>query len=229
MKPLVLPDVEAYAEAHSLSESDLCGRLREETNRTMDCPQMVVGPLEGAFLKVMAMTVGAKRILEIGTFTGYSALCFAESIPDEGEVITCDIDPKSTALAKRYWAESPHGSKIHLRLAPALETLNDLSGPFDLIFIDADKANYVNYFQWAMELIAPTGIILIDNVLWSGDVLKSPPPDSNTEAIQELNRLVHAEPRVSAVLLTIRDGVFLIKPRSAPIAPVQAAQQQAQQ
>jgi caffeoyl-CoA O-methyltransferase len=229
MKPMVLPNIEAYAEAHSLAESDICRRLREETHRTMDCPQMVVGPLEGAFLKVMAMTVGAKRILEIGTFTGYSALCFAETIPDEGEVITCDIDPQSTALAKKYWAESPYGTKIHLRLAPALETLSDLSGLFDLIFIDADKANYVKYFQRALDLIAPTGVILIDNVLWSGEVLKSPPPDSNSEAIQELNRLVHAEPRVSAVLLTIRDGVFLIKPRPFPKSNVHTAQQQAQQ
>jgi len=229
MKPMVLPEVEAYAEAHSLGESDVCRRLREETHRTMDCPQMVVGPLEGAFLKVMVMTVGAKRILEIGTFTGYSALCFAECLFDEGEVITCDIDPESTAVAKKYWTESPHGSKIHLRLAPALETLADVSGLFDLIFIDADKANYVKYFQRAVELIAPTGVILIDNVLWSGDVLKSPPPDSNTEAIQELNRLVHADPRVAAVLLTIRDGVFVIKPRPSSTANVQAAQQQAQQ
>lgn len=214
MKPMVLPEVEAYAEAHSQPESDICRRLREETNRTMDLPQMVVGPLEGAFLKVMAMSVGAKRILEIGTFTGYSALCFAESLPDDGEVITCDIDPESTALAKQYWAESPHGSKIHLRLAPALETLGGLTGPFDLIFIDADKANYVNYFQRALDVVAPTGVILIDNVLWSGEVLKMPPNDSNTEAIQELNRLIHAESRVSAVLLTIRDGVFMIKPNS---------------
>ncbi len=229
MKPMVLPEVEAYAENHSLSESDICRRLREETYRTMDLPQMVVGPLEGAFLKVMAMTVGAKRILEIGTFTGYSALCFAESLPEEGKIITCDIDPESTALAKRYWAESPHGSKIQLRLAPALETLADLTGSFDLIFIDADKANYVKYFRQALALISPHGVILIDNVLWSGEVLKSPPPDSNTEAIQELNRLVHAEPRVSAVLLTIRDGIFLIKPRSSPKANFQAAQQQIQQ
>ncbi len=213
MKPMVLPDIEAYAEAHSLVESDVCRRLREETNRTMELPQMVVGPLEGAFLKVMAMTVGAKRIFEIGTFTGYSALCFAESLPEDGEVITCDIDPEATALAKKYWADSSHGSKIQLRLAPALETLQDLAGPFDLIFIDADKANYVNYFQRALDLIAPTGVILIDNVLWSGDVLTMPPPDTNTAAIQELNRVVHAEPRVSAVLLTIRDGVFLIKPQ----------------
>ncbi len=217
MKPMVLPEVEAYAEAHSHAESDICRRLREETNQTMVLPQMVVGPLEGAFLKVMAMSVGAKRILEIGTFTGYSALCFAESLPDDGEVITCDIDPESTTLAKRYWAESSHGSKIQLRLAPALETLAGFTDQFDLIFIDADKANYVKYFKRALELIAPTGVILIDNVLWSGEVLKMPPNDSNTEAIQELNRLVHAESRVSAVLLTIRDGVFLIKPNISTI------------
>ncbi len=214
MKSLVLPGVETYAEAHSVAKSDICRRLREETYRTMDCPQMVVGSLEGAFLKVMAMSVGATRILEVGTFTGYSALCFAESLPEGGEVITCDIDPESTAMAKRYWAESPHGSKIQSRLGSALETMANLPGQFDLIFIDADKANYVKYFQRALDLVSPTGVILIDNVLWSGEVLNMPPSDSNTEAIQELNRLVHAEPRVSAVLLTIRDGVFLIKPTS---------------
>jgi caffeoyl-CoA O-methyltransferase len=229
MKSLVLPDIEAYAEAHSLPESDVCRRLREETYRKMDCPQMVVGSLEGAFLKLMAMSVGARRVLEIGTFTGYSALCFAESLPDDGQMITCDIDSESTDMAKRYWTQSPHGSKIHLRLAPALETLQTLSGPFDLIFIDADKANYVNYFRRALDLIADHGVILIDNVLWNGDVLKSPAPDSNTAAIQELNRVVHAETRVSAVLLTIRDGIFLIKPRPSSKTHVQAAQQQVQQ
>lgn len=228
MKSLVLPDIEAYAEAHSFPESDICRRLREETYRKMDYPQMVVGPLEGAFLKVMAMSVGARRVLEIGTFTGYSALCFAESLPDDGQVITCDIDPESTAMAKQYWAQSPHGSKIHLRLAPALETVQTVSGPFDLIFIDADKANYVKYFQRALDLVADHGVILIDNVLWNGDVLKLPAPDTNTATIQELNRMVHAEPRVSAVLLTIRDGIFLIKPQPSSKTPVQAAQQQAQ-
>lgn len=213
MKSLVLPDIETYAEAHSLPESDVCRRLREETYRKMECPQMVVGPLEGAFLKVMAMSVGARRVLEIGTFTGYSALCFAESLPEDGRVMTCDIDSESTAMAKQFWAQSPHGSKIHLRLAPALETIQQESGPFDVIFIDADKINYVKYFQRSLELIADHGIILIDNVLWNGDVLQSPAPDSNTAAIQELNRVVQNEPRVSAVLLTIRDGIFLIKPR----------------
>lgn len=229
MKSLVLPDIEAYAEAHSLPESEVCRRLREETYRNMDCPQMVVGPLEGAFLKVMALSVGARRVLEIGTFTGYSALCMAECLPDDGMVITCDIDPESTDMAKRYWAQSAHGTKIHLRLGPALETMATVTGRFDLIFIDADKANYVNYFRQALELISDQGVILIDNVLWNGDVLTHPAPDTNTAAIQELNRVVHAEPRVSAVLLTIRDGIFLIKPRSFLNANARAAQQQAQQ
>ena len=225
MKSLVLPDIEAYAEAHSLPESEVCRRLREETYRNMDCPQMVVGPLEGAFLKVMALSVGARRVLEIGTFTGYSALSMAECLPDDGMVITCDIDPESTAMAKRYWAQSAHGTKIHLRLGPALETMATVTGRFDLIFIDADKANYVNYFRQALELISDQGVILIDNVLWNGDVLTHPAPDTNTAAIQELNRVVHAEPRVSAVLLTIRDGIFLIKPQSFPKGNGQAQQQ----
>lgn len=225
MKSLVLPDIEAYSEAHSMPESDVCRKIREETNRTMDCPQMVVGPLEGAFLKVMALSVGARRVLEIGTFTGYSALCMAECLPEDGIVITCDIDPESTDMAKRYWAQSPHGTKINLRLAPALETMATLTGTFDLIFIDADKANYVNYFRQALELISDQGVILIDNVLWNGDVLKLPAPDTNTAAIQELNRVVHAEPRVSAVLLTIRDGIFLIKPQSSSRGNGQTQQQ----
>ncbi|MDT3777679.1 class I SAM-dependent methyltransferase [Nitrospira sp. MA-1] len=228
MKSLVLPHIEAYAEAHSLPESEVCRRLREETYRNMDCPQMVVGPLEGAFLKVMALSVRARRVLEIGTFTGYSALCMAECLPDDGMVITCDIDPESTAMAKQYWAQSTHGTKIHLRLGPALETMATLTGTFDLIFIDADKANYVNYFRQALELISDHGVILIDNVLWNGDVLTHPAPDTNTAAIQELNRVVHAEPRVSAVLLTIRDGIFLIKPQSF-LRGNNQAQQQVQQ
>lgn len=228
MKPFVMPEIEAYAEAHSASESEVRRRLREETNLTMECPQMVVGPLEGAFLQIMALSVGARRVLEIGTFTGYSALCFAESLPDDGQVITCDIDSDSTALAMRYWRQSPHGAKIHLRLAPALETLQAISGPFDLIFIDADKVNYVNYYHRALDLIAERGVILIDNVLWGGEVLKSPPPDSSTAIIQELNRMVRADSRVSAVLVTIRDGILVIKPRAWGQAAIQAAQQQVQ-
>ncbi len=209
------PDIEEYAAAHSVAESDVCRLIREETYRTQDCPQMVVGPLEAAFLKVMALTVRAKRVLEIGTFTGYSALAMAEALPEGGTVLTCEIDPESAAFARRYWDKSPHGKKIEVRMGPALETLRTLTGPFDVIFIDADKANYVNYYRRAKELIAPTGVILIDNVLWSGRVLNVNTHDPSTKAIQELNRVVSSDPRVTAVLLTLRDGVFVIRPKPA--------------
>ncbi len=211
MKELVLPAIEAYAEAHSWAESDVCRALREETCRRMEFPQMVVGPLEGAFLKMMAQMVQAKRVLEVGTFTGYSALCFAEALPDDGRVITCDIDEQSVALAKTYWAKSPYGGKIEVRLGPAIETLDTLSGPFDLIFVDADKMNYLKYYRRALELMGPRGVILIDNVLWSGDVLKSKDVDSSTAAIQELNRIIAADQGIKAVLVTIRDGIFVVR------------------
>ena len=212
MKTLVSADIEAYAQAHSMPESDLCRALRDETQRRMESPQMIVGPLEGAFLKMMAQLVGAKRVLEIGMFTGYSALCFAEVLPADGTVITCEIDEESAVLARQYFARSPLGKKIEIRMGPALDTMRQLTGPFDLIFIDADKINYMNYYRRALDVLSPTGVILIDNVLWDGDVLKQPPPDEKTAAIQELNRVVAADPRVSAVLVTIRDGVLVVRP-----------------
>lgn len=213
MKQLVASEIEAYAEAHSIPESDLCRRLREETYRSVECPQMVVGALEGAFLKMMAQIVGAKQILEIGTFTGYSALSFAEVLPSDGQIITCDIDPDSTAMAQRFWNQSKEGDKIVLKLGPALDTMAELQGPFDLIFIDADKVNYVNYYRRGLELLSPTGVMLIDNVLWNGDVIIHPAPDESTAAIQELNRTVAADQNVTAVLVTIRDGVLVIRKR----------------
>jgi caffeoyl-CoA O-methyltransferase len=213
MKELTLPGIDDYAAAHSWAESDLCKALREETHRTMQFPQMVVGPLEGAFIKMMVRMVNATRVLEIGMFTGYSALCFAEALPAEGRVTTCEIDEKSAAVARKYFAKSSLGHKIEIKMGPALETLRTLSGPFDLVFIDADKVNYVNYYRRALDLVSAKGVILIDNVLWSGDVLRQPPPDESTAAIQELNRLVAADLRVDAVLVTIRDGVLVVKPR----------------
>lgn len=207
-------EIEAYAQAHSMPESDLCRALREETFRHMEFPQMVVGPLEGAFLKMMTQIVGAKRVLEVGMFTGYSALCFAEALPAAGTILTCEIDDESAALARTYFARSPHGRKIEIRMGPALDTMRALTGPFDLVFIDADKTNYVNYYRRALELISPSGVILIDNVLWDGEVLLQPPPDERTAAIQELNRVVAADSRVTAVLLTIRDGVLIVRPKA---------------
>jgi len=180
----------------------------------MEAPQMIVGPLEGAFLKMMTQLVRATSVLEIGMFTGYSALCFAEALPANGTVLTCEIDEESAALARRYFARSPIGKKIEIRMGPALDTMRGLKGPFDLIFIDADKVNYVNYYRRALDLLSPQGVILIDNVLWDGEVLKHPAPDENTAAIQELNRVVATDPRVTAVLVTIRDGVLVIRPQA---------------
>ena len=213
MKELVLPEIEAYAEEYSAAESEVCRALRDETYRTMEIPHMVVGPLEGAFLKMMAQLVNARQVLEIGMFTGYSALCFAEAMAANGRVMTCEINLESAAVARKYFAKSPHGSKIEIRMGPARDTLRDLTGPFDLIFIDADKVNYINYYRRAVELVAANGVILIDNVLWSGDVLLQPPPDRSTAVIQELNRLVASDPRVTAVLVTIRDGVLVVRPK----------------
>jgi caffeoyl-CoA O-methyltransferase len=211
MKALVSAEIEAYATAHSMAESEICRALRAETYRRMESPQMLVGPLEGAFLKLLTQIVGATRILEIGMFTGYSALCFAEALREGGTVTTCEIDEPSAALARQYFARSPHGHKITVRMGPAIETLQTLEGLFDLIFIDADKQNYLNYYRRAKELLTPRGVIVIDNVLWDGDVLVQPAPDERTAAIQELNAVVASDPDVSAVLLTIRDGVLLVR------------------
>jgi caffeoyl-CoA O-methyltransferase len=211
MKALVSDEIEAYATAHSLGESEVCRALRAETHRQADCPEMLVGPLEGAFLKLVTQMVKASHVLEIGMFTGYSTLCFAESLCTGGTVTTCEIDETSVALARRYFAMSPHGHKITIRMGPAIETMRSLDHRYDVIFIDADKQNYVNYYRRAKELLSPDGVILIDNVLWDGDVLLQPPPDERTAAIQELNRIVRSDADVSAVLLTIRDGLFLVR------------------
>ena len=213
MPDLVLPKIDAYAASCSLPETPVRRALREETERTMEFARMLVGPLEGAFLHVMTRLVQATRVLEIGMFTGYSALCFAEALPDQGRVVTCEVDEDSATVARRFFAQSPHGRKIEIRMDPALDTLAGLTGAFDLIFIDADKQNYVNYYRRAMELLSPRGVILIDNVLWDGAVLVDPPPDDRTAVIQDLNRTVTADARVSAVLATIRDGIWIITPR----------------
>jgi caffeoyl-CoA O-methyltransferase len=195
-----------------MPESEWCRALREETTRIMAYPQMIVGSLEGAFLKMVTQLIGASRVLEVGMFTGYSALCFAEALPEDGTVITCEVDEEAAAVARRYFAQSPVGRKIHVEMGPALETMRRLEGPFDLVFIDADKQHYVAYYRRALTLLAPGGVILIDNVLWDGDVLREPPPDERTAAIQELNRAVASDRGVTAVMLTVRDGLFIVRP-----------------
>ncbi len=199
--------IERFAHDHTKPESDLFVRLREETRRTMASPQMQVDRIEGQFLKMLVRLTGARLILELGTFTGYSALMMAEGLPDDGRLITCEVDPKAEAIARRYFSESAHGAKIDLRMGPGLETIKTLSGPFDMVFIDADKPNYSNYYQACLPLMKPGGLIIVDNVLWEGKV--TDPKDESTRAIVEIDRLMQSDPRVENVCLTVRDGIML--------------------
>ncbi len=206
---LVSQELDAYAEAHTSAPSPLLRELREETLREMELARMQVGAVEGTFLKLLVKLSRARRILEIGTFTGYSALMMAEGLPEGGELITCDVDPNATAMAQRFWARSPHGRKIQLRLGRALETIASLQGPFDLVFIDADKANYPRYYDAVFDLVSPGGLIVADNTLWSGRVLA--PEDDDSRAIVAYNQKVQADERVENVLLTVRDGMLLAR------------------
>ncbi len=208
MKKFIDAAVEQFARDHTEPESDLHVRLREETYRVMDRPQMQVDAIEGRFLKMLVRLTGARTILEIGMFTGYSALMMAEGLPDDGRLITCEVDPKAEGIARRYFAESPHGRKITIRIGPALETIKTLSDPVDLVFIDADKANYSSYYEASLPLLKPGGLIVADNVLWSGQVLD--PQDADDHAIVAFDRMVQSDPRVENVCLTVRDGMMLV-------------------
>jgi caffeoyl-CoA O-methyltransferase len=207
MEPFINEAVEKFAHDHTEPESDLFLRLRDETYRDMNCPQMQVGRIEGRFLKMLVRLTGARRILEIGMFTGYSALMMAEGLPEDGQIITCDVDPKAEAIARRYFSESPYGHKIEIRMGPALETVKTTSGPLDMVFIDADKGNYSNYYEAVLPRVRPGGLIVADNVLWSGRVLHPESPDDH--AIVAFDNLVQSDPRVENVCLTVRDGMML--------------------
>lgn len=206
----VIPDpIDEYARLHSSREDPLLAELARDTFANAKLPQMQTGHLEGSFLRILAAAIGARRVLEIGTYTGYSALCLASGLPDDGVVITCDRDPEATDMARRYWAKSPHGRKIDLRMGNALDTLKTLDGPFDLAFIDADKENYVRYWEACLPKVRPGGILAVDNVLWSGRVLN--PKDPLDHAIVAFNLHVRYDDRVDLVMLTIRDGLTLAR------------------
>ncbi len=205
--PIVNPALEAYAAQHSHPESALFRKLVRVTQARTTLPQMQVGHLEGSFLRLLVKLSRAKRVLEIGTFTGYSALAMAEGLPKGGRLITCDIDPDTTQIARAHWAHSPHGKKIELWLGPAAETVQRLKGPFDVVFIDADKEHYVRYWQLCVPKVRRGGLLLVDNVLWGGRVLH--PREPSDHAIVAFNRHVAADPRVEAVMLPLRDGLTL--------------------
>ena len=213
MEPLVSSAVEAYCTAHSAAPSPLLTEIHDYTTRNCADAQMLIGPLQAAFLQLLIRTSGARRILEIGTFTGYSAIAMAEALPQDGSVVTCELDSTHADIAAGFFQRSPHGAKISLRLGPALETLARLPAapPLDLVFLDADKENYVNYYEQALPRLQAGGLIVADNVLWSGRVLN--PQRESDRALAQFNDHVRRDARVECVLVPLRDGVSVIRKR----------------
>jgi caffeoyl-CoA O-methyltransferase len=203
--------VAEYAETHTTQPEPLLAELAEETRATMSAPGMLTGTVEGRLLELLVWATGARRVLEIGTFTGYSALSMAAALPEDGRIDTCDVEPRHAEVAQRYFDRSPHGGKITLHLGPALETIARLDGEWDLVFVDADKPNYDNYVEAVLPRLAERGLIVVDNTLWSGRVLD--PQDENTHAIAALNDKLALDPRVVVSQLTVRDGVTLVRRR----------------
>lgn len=201
--------IEKYALDHTTDPGPPFNELAAETKANVSAAGMMSGPTVGYLLNSIVFATGARRVLEVGTFVGYSALMMASALPDDGELITCDVDEEFTSIARRYWAKSEHGKKIRLELGPAVETMDRLEPPFDLVFIDADKENYPSYYEKAMGLIGDRGLIVVDNVLWGGNILN--PDNESGKAIATLNDRVQADARVKNVLLTVRDGLMLIR------------------
>jgi caffeoyl-CoA O-methyltransferase len=210
MIPIVAKQLEDYCVAHTTRPDPLFEELAAYTQAHCQLPQMLTGPVEGRFLKMLVEISGARHVLEIGTYTGYSALSMAAGLPVDGMILTCDIDPKTTRIAQSFWARSPGGSKIQSRLGPALDTLAALPPDvtFDFVFLDADKENYLNYYEAVLPRLKPGGLIAADNTLWSGKVLA--PKEKSDHAIVAFNARVAADPRVEQVLLSVRDGILLI-------------------
>jgi len=211
VKPVTIPGIEEYAEAHTTPPPAYLTQLAEATRAMSDDAEMLVGVVEGRFLELLVHLSQATRVLELGTFTGYSALAMAAALPPGGRIVTCELDEARGEYAQRQFDGSPFADRIELRVGPALETLRGLAGPFDLVFVDADKTGYVDYYEAALPRLSERGIIVADNTLRSGDVLDATQRSATLDAIRAFNEHVRADPRVVSVMLTIRDGVTIIR------------------
>jgi caffeoyl-CoA O-methyltransferase len=204
-------EIESYAEAHTTPPSELLRRLAEETERTLRSPQMLTGVVAGRVLELLVFAVRPKRVLELGTYSGYGTLSMASVLPPGGHIDTCELDETHAAVARRYLDEAGLGDRVTIHLGPALDTLERLEGEFDFVFIDADKANYPAYYEALVPRLSPYGLMALDNTLWSGQVAE--PDDSpETRMFVELNDRIASDPRVVAVVLTVRDGITLVRP-----------------
>jgi predicted O-methyltransferase YrrM len=205
-------EIERYVENHTQAEPVLLQQLARETWQKVINPRMLSGHLQGRVLKMLVQMMHAKTILEIGTYTGYSALCMAEGLPSDGRLITIEVNDELQWIQDKYFSISPDGHKIERRFGPALELIRSLTLDFDLVFMDADKENYLHYYDLLMTRLKPGAVILIDNVLWSGKVLHEPHPnDIETQVMKELNRRITEDPRVENVLLPVRDGLMAVR------------------
>lgn len=202
-----------YMLSVGVREAEVLRRLREET-AGLEQADMQIAPDQGAFMQLLVELIGARRCLELGVFTGYSSLAVALALPSDGWITACDVSEEWTAIARRYWTEAGVADRIDLRLAPALETLDGLldrgaRGSYDFAFVDADKRNYEAYYERVLELLRPGGLMVFDNVLWSGAVVDPDDHDADTEAIRALNAKIHADERVTLAMLTVADGLTL--------------------
>lgn len=206
---MINSEIENYAWSHTTEESGAIQNLIEKSDRELEHIDMLSGRMVGQLLAMLIRILGAKNILEIGTFTGYSALYMAEALPEDGTIITCEYNQRYKAIAEEAFQNHIDGHKITLKMGPALETISTLDQLFDLIFLDADKINYVNYYNALIPKLTAGGLMVIDNVLWGGSVLE--PSDEKSQAIHELNQLIAADGRVEQVMLTVRDGVMIVR------------------
>lgn len=214
---LDLPSLYDYLLSHSLRDDNLLKELRDVTAQD-PMARMQIAPEQGQFMALMVKLLGAKRLIEVGTFTGYSALCMARALPEDGELICCDIDTNWTNTAQTFWQRAKVDHKISLRIAPATETLQKLiddgeSGQFQLAFIDADKENYDHYYEQCLQLLQPNGLILLDNMLWSGRVADQEYQDADTVALRALNSKMKTDDRVDISLLPMADGIMMARKR----------------
>lgn len=207
---LVAPEIEKYCVDHSTRPSELARELQTYTQEKIHGSQMLIGEMEASVLTSLIHLGRVRSIVEFGTYTGYSALCMAEQLPHDGKVYTIDVNKETTAVAQKFWDRSPAGKKIELILKPGMEAIIELNGEYDLIFIDADKGNYSNYLKWSLDHLSERGVIVVDNTLWSGQVVNSD-GDKRTEAIIAHNKLAHSLEGYIKTLLPIRDGMFLIQ------------------
>jgi predicted O-methyltransferase YrrM len=209
---LISEELDNYVCDHTENEPELLYDLNRETNLNVLQPRMLSGHFQGRVLSMISHMIKPKDILEIGTYTGYSALCFAEGLAEGGHILTIDINEELTDLVDSYVSRSEHRDKIKCLLGDAMKIIPDLKRQFDIVFVDADKSNYVNYYKLVFEKVRSGGYIIFDNVLWSGKVLKQiEQDDTDTRVLVELNKLVHQDERVAEVLLPIRDGLMIVR------------------